>query len=964
MKRRAKTLLLFLATVGMLSCQKELTHDQEVKDVDHVTMFARDFALGQLGPQTKTALTISGNVAEFSWKSTDIVGVFPDEGTQVRFPILSGHIEDGTSTSEANFTGCGWAVKKQHDYMAYYPFVPDMDMDKTAIPVTFAGQVQKGNVNTDHIEHFDYMAAALQSPTKTGEIAFHFEHLGCLFEFVVKAPKAAEYTSVSLVSNGQFVIDGKYDLTAEVPAIEAVTTSNELVLSLEDVQTTEPNEELKLYMMMAPVDLSGQDIIVRLKGPHAEFEVNLGPGTNFKAGKFYRPSLSGIQGGDIIMLEDGSSFCYDIKTLANGEDFPADKNDYMIRHIQFETDNADVPDGVMGKDFCDVSLPDSPAPIYAIWDVSTRTITIRTGAHYVYSGRDASSMLTNMKKLASVNFDGFSSTYMENASSLFQGCEALTSLDFSGFDCSALWDAQFMFNGCSQLESISGLILTNPCITRYMFWGCSKIKSLDLTGWHLSSDAGEMFRSCDELETINLTDVNIGESISINAMFRFCSKLKVVDLSSFNGEAIRDVNWLFEGCTSLHTIVLPDPLGSRELTAFWMTFSGCRDLKNVNLSAIKTYDVGTYSGMFGGCESLEEIDAEIFKVTTYTKDLSNMFAGCKSLKSLALSSWNTSAVQNFSGLFSDCTSLSSIDISPLNTVAAADMSFMFSNCCMLSELNLSTLDTEGVTNLSGMFQNCTSLQSLDISSLNTQNVNNMSGLFEGCTSLTSIDLSTLDAHNVITMSNMFARCKNLTRLDLSTFSTDNLTNVGDMFSGCTNLETVNITGFKTGKVGRFDRMFYDCENLQEIKGIEDLDTHFSDSFPGTFGNCKSLERLDLSKWQTAQASVIHLMFSGCEKLKYLDISGFSTENMRDGGRMFMGMHSLETLKLGDKFVYSTNGLGPFNEATQTGVNVYCSRAVMSSIKNDNSNSGFWYNNNFYDFQTNALMKAAGSDVEL
>lgn len=932
MKRRAKTLLLFLATVGLLSCQKELAHDQEVKDVDHVTMFARDFALGQLGPQTKTALTINGNVAEFSWKSTDIVGVYPDEGTQVRFPILSGHIEDGTSTSEANFTGCGWAVKKQHDYMAYYPFVPDMDMDKTAIPVTFAGQVQKGNVNTDHIEHFDYMAAALQSPTKTGEIAFHFEHLGCLFEFVVKAPKAAEYTSVSLVSNGQFVIDGKYDLTAEVPAIEAVSTSNELVLSLEDVQTTEPNEELKLYMMMAPVDLSGQDIIVKLKGPHAEFEVNLGPGTNFKAGKFYRPSLSGIQGGDIIMLEDGSSFCHDIKTLANGEDFPADKNDYMIRHIKFETSNSEVPEGIAGKDYVDVSAPDSSEPIYAIWDKVTGTITIRTSGLYCYCNPASTAMFLLLRSLETIDFTGFNFSKATDFSFIFMGCASLESIDFLNQDIPSVWNMLEAFEDCTKLRSITGLKPKGYVGIRDLCHNCSSLESFDLSDWHIL-ESEYAFSGCVALESIDLTGIDTSHADDFEQMFINCRSLKTLDLSSFTFDSAKWISSLFEGCSSLESIILSDNFGGYETKDFKCLFQGCTNLKNIDLSKLQLENKESFYGMFAGCESLETVDVTGWVRTSVT-NIARMFEGCKSLKTLDLSSWNTSAVNNMGGLFQGCSALKSIDLSGFNTVQVTDMNRMFCGTG-LTTLNLSSFNTSKVTNMERMFSQSSSLVGIiGLDKFVTSEVTSMEGMFHECSSLSSIDLTSFDTSNVTRMENMFWRCSNL--------------------------ETIDITMFNTSKVGNFEGMFGYCEKLREIKGIGDLDTHFADNLSIMFEGCKCLEgSLDLSKWNTNQMSSCYGMFVDCEKLQSIDISGFNTENVSSApGRMFRGCNSLETLKLGVNFMQPL----AFNDCHQNNISVYTTRAFMNSLKERFYD--FWRNNNFYDFQTNVLMKAAGSDVEL
>ena len=67
---------------------------------------------------------------------------------------------------------------------------------------------------------------------------------------------------------------------------------------------------------------------------------------------------------------------------------------------------------------------------------------------------------------------------------------------------------------------------------------------------------------------------------------------------------------------------------------------------------------------------------------------SNMFYGCSSLKSIDLSSFNTSNVNNMSYMFRECSSLKSIDLSSFNTSNVNNMSRMFYDCSSLKSINL------------------------------------------------------------------------------------------------------------------------------------------------------------------------------------------------------------------------------------------------------------------------------------
>ena len=65
---------------------------------------------------------------------------------------------------------------------------------------------------------------------------------------------------------------------------------------------------------------------------------------------------------------------------------------------------------------------------------------------------------------------------------------------------------------------------------------------------------------------------------------------------------------------------------------------------------------------------------------------------------------------------------------------------MFSGCSSLKSINLSSFDTSSVTNMLNLFYNCSSLTSIDVS-FNTSNVMYLQSMLPGCSSLESIDIS-------------------------------------------------------------------------------------------------------------------------------------------------------------------------------------------------------------------------------
>ena len=124
-------------------------------------------------------------------------------------------------------------------------------------------------------------------------------------------------------------------------------------------------------------------------------------------------------------------------------------------------------------------------------------------------------------------------------------------------------------------------------------------------------------------------------------------------------------------------------------------------------------------------------------------------------------------------MFYKCSSLKSIDLSSFNTSNVTDMGYMFSNCSSLESINLSSLNTTNVTDMSCLFSNCSSLKLVDLSSFNTTHVTDMRNIFYQCSSLKSIDLSSFNTTNVINMSYMFSECSSLEKKNIKIRNQDN-----------------------------------------------------------------------------------------------------------------------------------------------------------------------------------------------
>lgn len=832
-----------LASILLITgCQQELLNTSNSPvEIESVSMTAHDFEVE--GTNTRTKLSIDNSGAKFAWSSNDIVGVFPDltDATQVRFPIKDGDIQDGQNTTEANFTGNGWAVMKANNYMAYYPFVPDMELDKKAIAVDFSGQTQTGNNSSSHLNKYDHMAAKPTEPSSNGNIAFDFNHLGALLQLNLKVPKKAEYTSLTLSCEGvPFVTKGKVDITSNTPCITPTETSHDFTISLSNFTTTETNQTVTIYAMVPPVDMSNQTIHIKIKGPHAEFKASFKRGENkpFVAGSAYRPTIGDPEGGDVDMLEDGILFNQAIKTLANGEEYIYEKKDYLIKHIVFQS-NAGSTQPTLPH--VDVSSSGTEKPIYASWDSSTGTMYITSETYKVYANTDAQRMFTNLAMLESIDMSDFSTSNTEYVFGIFEGCEKLQSLNLSSWDLSKIWAAPLAFSGCKKLNTITWP--ANATFTKEktlflseMFTDCESMESINL-GFLKGCKVGTLgFSGCTKLKTIDFSEIDMSPCSGSTYMFQNCSSLKTLDVSGFGWQNLTQecVN-LFAGCTSLESIDLGNftiPNAGR----FDGTFSNCSSLTTINYTNFSV-NAESYVDFFKNCSSLNTIDVSHF-VTSRTKNLMGMFSGCSSLTSLDLSSWNTSEVTNMERVFEGCSSLQSLDLSSLKPFATTTMKEMLRSCSGLESVTFgNNFYTEKVNDMSGMFWGCSKLTSIDLSKFNTSKVLSFENMFLGCQALTSFTWgSNFDTHYAENFYGMFADCKSIATLDLSFFNMSSSTNICNMFCGCEKLNSLNIASFTSAHTDDVQELFKDCKKLSVIRMGNDFNPV---KFSGTFSNCAS-----------------------------------------------------------------------------------------------------------------------------
>ena len=205
---------------------------------------------------------------------------------------------------------------------------------------------------------------------------------------------------------------------------------------------------------------------------------------------------------------------------------------------------------------------------------------------------------------------------------------------------------------------------------------------------------------------------------------------------------------------------------------FSYMFSNLINLKSIDLTNFNGSSINnTMEGMFYNCSQLQELYLPNLDFS-YTTNIKNIFKECYSLTSINLSNFTTSYIDDFSNIFYDC-NLTILDLSNFKGSKVMNrMDYMFNNCKNIISLDLSNLDLTYTTNISYMFNECISLKNITIINLNESIIEDYSYMFNECNSLEYIDLSNFKGSKVTNrMDYMFNNCNNLISINLLSFDT-------------------------------------------------------------------------------------------------------------------------------------------------------------------------------------------------
>ena len=233
---------------------------------------------------------------KFSWAEDEDVVVFGDEDAAVLRSLTSG--AESTTLESKGFT-----LKDGITYYAYIPAYTFVITTKsTTIPVSFLGQRQTANDNSEHLKYFDYACATATKAADKNSVSFELKNqVAWIVLDHTFAEETKNVTSVSISADENlFVTSGTLDVTTST--ITGKTQSNQITLELGeeggDGLSFAAGDTFRGFFTLDPVDISGKTLT---------FTATTKDGATIKLGTFTRKSANITKNLSVRIKTSGSA---------------------------------------------------------------------------------------------------------------------------------------------------------------------------------------------------------------------------------------------------------------------------------------------------------------------------------------------------------------------------------------------------------------------------------------------------------------------------------------------------------------------------------------------------------------------------------------------------------------------------------------------------------------------------------
>lgn len=176
---------------------------------------------------------------------------------------------------------------------------------------------------------------------------------------------------------------------------------------------------------------------------------------------------------------------------------------------------------------------------------------------------------------------------------------------------------------------------------------------------------------------------------------------------------------------------------------------------------------------------------------------------------------------------------------------------------------------------------------LDASIIDISNLHELDNAF-ACAGSSIIDVSGWDTKRVVSASYAFSNCFYLKKIiGIENWDTSNMKDIQRMFSHDKSLEELDLSKWNVSNIEKINGLFVECSNLKTVGDLSDWKFTNSLKLYNMFAGCSKIKDLgDLSNWNIKTTSMFN-MFSGCESLEHIgDISNWDVIDCRVAGQLF------------------------------------------------------------------------------
>ena len=634
--------------------------------------------------------------------------------------------------------------------------------------------------------------------------------------------------------------------------------------------------------------------------------------------------------------------------------------------------NQKIPTGTESIVFTNsTSIPDTAIDVSKTHDQSvlgylegtTFYISASKAEQDILFNEDSSKMFAGLTNLKTVTFNNIDTSKVKNMAEMFKGCTSIESIDVSNVAAYSVTSMESMFEGCTSLNNINFgkmgegnlKFLTEEVTTmKAMFKGCTSLENIDI---HVIcadevTTMEDMFADCSNLKQVIFVDEDTYETYfhtikikNMMGMFKNCTSLETLDLGDISTDSVTNMSNMFSGDINLSCISVPSRFTVGNVTESTNMFADCSKLPNFDANVVdKTNAKSASDGGYlyyspytlkfdangGTCSTSSKIVEENKKYGTLPTPTRDGYA---------FVGWYTAKEYGSKVTKNDTFNTGYFDDDDYTLYALWGLNYQLVEGDDFNELIPVTDTTEGTTaptsivfTTSAQIPTGYSIENGELTDfsvlgngsvvgwqvdstyyISTTEANqdvifnaNSSYMFRSL-GVETITLNHIDTSYVENMAMMFTGCTNLTNLTLPDhFVTSNVTNIMGMFAQCKSIESLDLSKFDTSNVKYMAMMFRECTALKTLNVssfnttsiVDDSDDKYSYGLMGMFFGCSSLTSLDIRSFDTTSVKNMYYMFAGCENLETLTLSNtFNTSNVTTMSAMFAGCKKLTNIDL-------------------------------------------------------------------